>query len=259
MMYYQSAFRANVAVSLCKSTLLSFAAAAVLGLSTSAQARSGLLQEDFPFQGACISATFPSKNVALKGLAIRAGNDANMLFDTELLRMAAGWTGGYISTHGVAFDGAHGAHPGIEGEQKFATRQAPGWADEHGSFVDPRKEPFGPLPADWCRYDGLTVVGMDVVLSYTVHGTKIFEQPSSVTADKHIGFVRTFQIAKAKADLTTVIAEVENGTAAVSGLTGTIKAGSEVTAVGLAGAPSGVRLEAADKSRIVLKIPKGTK
>src|SRR4051812_25957019 len=164
MMYYQSTFRANVAVSLCKSTLLSFAAAAVLGLSTSAQARSGLLQEDFPFQGACISATFPPKNVALKGLAIRAGNDANMLFDTELLRMAAGWTGGYISTHGVAFDGGHGAHPKIAGDQKFGTSTRPGWADVAGSFKDPRSEPFGPLPAEWCRWDGLYVSGMDVVL-----------------------------------------------------------------------------------------------
>src|SRR5689334_20773082 len=71
------------------------------------RAKSGLLQEDFPFQSACISANFPSNNVALKGLAIRLGpgDTANVLFDTDLLRMAAGWTGGYISTKGVAFDG----------------------------------------------------------------------------------------------------------------------------------------------------------
>src|SRR2546430_5836968 len=141
--------------------------------------RGGMLQDDFPFQGACISANFPPKNLALKGLAIRVGNDANMLFDTDLLRMAAGWTGSYITTHGVAFDGGHGAHPKIDGAQKFGTRQAPGWADANGSFEDPRKEKFGPLPAEWCRYDGLHVVGMDVVLSYIVLGTKIHEQPSS--------------------------------------------------------------------------------
>ena len=49
-----------------------------------------LLQEDFPFQGACIGAQFPDHNVALKGLAIRIGNGASVLFDTELLRIAAG-------------------------------------------------------------------------------------------------------------------------------------------------------------------------
>src|SRR5881394_2734046 len=96
--------------------------------------RGGMLQEDFPFQGACITANSPAKNVALKGLAIRVGPDANMLFDTDLLRMAAGWTGGYITTRGVAFDGGHGAHPKIDGDQKFGTRQAPGWADGKGTF-----------------------------------------------------------------------------------------------------------------------------
>jgi hypothetical protein len=102
-------------------------------------------------------------------------------------------------------------------------------------------------------------VGMDVVLSYTVHGTKIDEHPSSVTIADQVGFVRTFQVAKAKEDLATVIAEVESGTADVSGLVGTITAGTSLTKVGLVGAPSGVRLEAADRSRILLKIPKGTK
>ena len=50
------------------------------------------------FQGACVSAQFPPKNVAMKGLAIRVGTNAAMLFDTDLLRMAAGWTGGYTRT-----------------------------------------------------------------------------------------------------------------------------------------------------------------
>ena len=30
----------------------------------------------------------------MKGLAIRVGNGASVLFDTELVRMAADWTGG---------------------------------------------------------------------------------------------------------------------------------------------------------------------
>ena len=143
------------------------------------RAKSSLLHEDFPFQGACVSAKFPANNIAMKGLAIRVakGDDASVLFDTDLLRMAAGWTGGYITIKGVAFDGGHGSHPGIVGEQKFGTRQMPGWANAKGEFADPRTEPFGPLPAEWCRWDGLYVNGPDVVLSYTVLGTKIHEQP----------------------------------------------------------------------------------
>jgi glucose/arabinose dehydrogenase len=98
---------------------------------------------------------------------------------------------------------------------------------------------------------------MEVVFSYTVHGTKIHEQPSAVTVDNDIGFVRTFQIEPAQADLATILAETEQGTAEVKGLNGRITDGPTVTAVGLVGAPSGVRLEASEKSRILLRIPKG--
>jgi len=227
-------------------------------VSAAEKKHSSLLQEDFPFQGACVTAKFPARNVAMKGLSIRVGPEANMVFDTELLRVSAGWTGGFITTHGVAFDGGHGAHPSIDGEQQFGTRQAPGWADANGTFADPRKEPFGPLPIEWCRYEGVHVIGTNVVLSYTVHGTKIDEQPSSIIVGDQVGFVRTFQTSKVKADLTTVIAEVDGGKAEVKGLTGTITAGNELTFVGLVGAPSGMRLDATERS-ILLKIPKGIK
>src|SRR5688500_4458268 len=145
-----------------------------------AERRSGVnyFQEDFPFQGACITAKGPGKNVAMKGFAIRVGNDANMLWDTDLLRFAAGWTGGYITSRGVAYDGGHGQHPAIAGEQFFGTHAGPGWANAKGEFIDNRSEPFGPLAKDWCRWDGMYVNGMNVVLAYTVLGTKIYEQPS---------------------------------------------------------------------------------
>jgi hypothetical protein len=224
------------------------------------KARPGLLQDDFPFQGACVSANFPSNNIALKGLAIRvgAGDAANVLFDTDLLRMAAGWTGGYISTRGVAFDGGHGSHPGIVGEQKFGTRQGPGWANANGEFTDPRTEPFGPLPEEWCRWDGLYVNGSNTVLSYTVFGTKIYEQPGIITQAGEIVFTRTFQTKKAKANLIALIAEVEGATAKLEGNALTLTEGTNVTWIALSGAPKGVTLEVADNSRALLKIANGT-
>ncbi|MDB6034059.1 MAG: Large, multifunctional secreted protein [Verrucomicrobiales bacterium] len=217
-----------------------------------------LLQDDFPFQGACISAIAPANNTAMKGLAIRVGNDANMLFDTDLLRMSAGWTGGYISTRGVAFDGGHGQHPKIEGTQKFGSHNQPGWANASGEFKDPRSEPFGPLPADWCRWDGIYVAGLDTVLSYTVHGTKIYEQPSSTVADGQIGFVRTFQIEKAAAALATVLCEAEGAKAQISGATATLTSETNVTKVALVGAPKGAKLELSPDNQVLLKIAKGT-
>src|SRR4051812_31653650 len=51
------------------------------------------MDQDYPFQTACIGTQFPAGNVAYKGIAIKLDNDAYVCFDTDLLRMAAGWTG----------------------------------------------------------------------------------------------------------------------------------------------------------------------
>ena len=208
-----------------------------------------MLQDDFPFQGACVSAQFPPHNVAMKGLAIRVSTNANMLFDTDLLRMAAGWTGGYIDTHGVAFDGGHGAHPKIVGDQKFGCRVGPGWADSQGIFADPRPEPFGPLDAAWCRWDGLYVNGSNVVLAYTVHGTKFFEQPGVMESDGQTIFTRTFQVEKTKSNMTLLVCDVDGATGSVKEGIATLSAQTNVTRVTLSGAPAAVKLEITDKSR----------
>ena len=154
-----------------------------------------MLQDDFPFLSACINAKFPEGNTAMKGIAIRVGNDATMLFDTDLCRMAAGWTGGYVTTHGVAFDGSHGHHPAIEGDQKFGTAVVPGVAGADGVFADHRSEPFGPVDHSLVHWDGLYVNGMDVQLNYTVGGTvHVAEQPGSVAVGQQVAFTRTFRI-----------------------------------------------------------------
>ena len=43
-------------------------------VAAQAQDKYQMLQDDFPFQGACINAKFPAINIALKGLAIHVGN-----------------------------------------------------------------------------------------------------------------------------------------------------------------------------------------
>ena len=104
------------------------------------------LQADFPYTKAAVRQNFPKDTVANKGMAIIAGREAFMCFDTDLLRWSAGWTGNYLTEDGVSFRGNHGASPRIAGDQKFGSGALAGWADAQGSFADPRKEPFGPLP-----------------------------------------------------------------------------------------------------------------
>ncbi len=234
------------------------------------ETKSALIQSDFPYQKACIGAKFPANNKANKGIAMILGNEAFMCFDTDLLRMSAGWTSGttqgkggatlagFITAKGVTFDGSHGGHPEVAGEQKFGLRQMPGWADKDGSFKDPRAEPFGPLPRTWCRWDGMHVVGPDLVLAYTVHNTKILEQPGSVEKDGETAFVRTFKIDATKSALTMAVCEVEGASAKADGTRATLTAGELATIAALGGAPAGVTLAVTATNRLVLNIPAGT-
>ncbi len=254
------------------------AGAAALALATNiALAQDGkdakfqMLPDDFPFQGACISAKAPAGNTAMKGLAIRVGNDSAVLFDTDLCRMAAGWTGGFITTRGVAFDGSHGNHPGIVGEQKFGTAKVPGVADAAGKFVDTRTEPFGPMDKNVAHWDGLRVDGMDVLLTYTVAGgTKVSEQPGSTAADGQVAFTRTFHIdapekgflffksRKVPQTFSVLVADIDGSAPAVQDGALTFSSNGTVTKIAGIGLPEGVKLKAAD-GHVSLVVPKGTK
>lgn len=220
-----------------------------------------LLQTDFPFQVACIGAKFPKDNVAMKGIAIRLGQGANMLFDTDLLRMSAGWTGGYITTRGVVFDGAHGEHPSIDGEQKFGAAPVPGVAADDGEFKDTRPEPFGPIEADLGRWDGVNVNGMEVLLNYTVRGTKVSEQPSVSSAGDQLAFVRTIRLAppssRVERGFSMLVCDVDGAAATQAGNVVTLTAGETVTKVASVGLPPGASLQVAN-GRVRVKVPAGT-
>ena len=216
------------------------------------------LDQDFPFQNACIGAKFPANNLANKGIALKVGNDAYVCFDTDLLRMSAGWTGKYLNFEGVAFSGSHGNHPTIAGEQKFGTKVLPGFSDENGNFTDPRPEPFGPVPDSLARWNGLYVIGDDIVFSYTIAGTKILELPASAAADGQVGFVRNLKIEKIQRPFSLAICQVENASGEVQGNRATLRAADDqLTLVGLVDAPRGASL-AVENSGIILKFAKGT-
>jgi hypothetical protein len=242
---------ARLASPLKRSTLSFLLGASLLpGIAAFGQSKPSfqMLQEDFPFQAACIGANFPSNNVALKGYAIRVGNGATVLWDSDTLRMAAGWTGGFINTRGVVFDGAHGQHPQMVGDQKFGIRNGPGVAIPEKGFVDTRPEPFGPIDKAVGHWKGLYVDGMNVVLSYTVRGTPVYEQPGSTAVDGQVGFTRTFRLEpepsgflffksqKVKEPFTIFLAEVPGATKTIGVEDGrqviTFTQGDTVTKVG---------------------------
>ena len=189
---------------------------------------SSLAAQDAPWYermdyGPVLAQTFSSasrpSNTALKGLAIRLGdaeNPAGLLFDTELLRVACAWDGGYLSLRGTPFDGSHGPHSRTGGESWFDTDPVPGWSLD-GSFEDPRALPgHGPLPRALAKYRGLHLAGEMVVLEYDVAGSRVLESPTMEACGGERVVVRSFVLAPSAKARTLLLADgMPNGGFAV--------------------------------------------
>jgi hypothetical protein len=166
--------------------------------------RSGAWFEKMDYGPALGSTIGVGKDVVLKGQAVRLGMDESrtMVYDTEMMSFNAA-KDGFLKINGTAWDGRHGGFPSTT-HQNVVSKLGPGWA-KNGSFDDPRAIPYGPLPKDWVKYRGQYRHGSDVVLHYNVGKTEVFEKPAY---EKHNGvaaYTRTFNIAKAEADMTMMV------------------------------------------------------
>ncbi|MFN3485953.1 MAG: DUF6797 domain-containing protein, partial [Planctomycetota bacterium] len=169
--------------------------------------------------------------LSLKGISIRVAPRAAMCFDSDLLRWAGGWTGGFLdlsNTHLVSYKGS--LPTTIEGALRFTTPRGPGWAVED-DFSDPRPYPYGPLPPECGRYRGLYRHGNRVVLSYVVADCPVLELPGFAGE----AFTRTIRLGPSRRTLTLRVAE---GSVPVS----------------LVGAPDGTAVLAAD-GEVRVRIP----
>ena len=146
--------------------------------------------------GPFISSTIATEPVTEKAIAVRVNEQASavMAFDTDLLRVSAAWTGGMLNWF-AARDGLQN-WPTPGGAIHFATRKGPGWS-RTGSFADPRDVPAGPLPKSWGHYKGLYLNGDNVVFSYTIGATQIFDSPGFTTLSERPVFTRTLNLAPA--------------------------------------------------------------
>ena len=213
-------------------------------------------------------------SVANKGIAIKLNKEGSsaMLFDTDLLRMAGGWTGGFVKLKGVVFDGSHGPNPSpIDGAKMFfQTNPGPGWSKGE-ELNDPRKlptgpgaakVPFGPLPSDWAKYKGLFLSGDNVVLSYTVGKAGVLEMPGAIKAGDQTLLVRTFNVTGAGAGPAHLVVadgveapdspSIDCGTAL--GLKDDPKDADSRLMVAVLGAPKGSAWNVND-GRVILKLP----
>lgn len=168
-----------------------------------------------PFLGATYQIKTPKDNNAYRGVAlgfdVPAGKglmsaQAGYIFDTEMLRPAGFWTGGFLSLKGVIFDGGHGSNPAPVQVPVIATKPTPGW-DKDGEWKDPREIPYGPLPRDWGRFKGLYRSGNLVVLAYNVGGVDVLEYPELEKVGDVAVLSRTLNIAPATKPQSLVVGD----------------------------------------------------
>lgn len=219
-----------------------------------------------PFLSATYPAQWPKNNLVHKGVAVRfqvpldgeaaAKNPGTggIIFDTELLRLAAGWTGGFVNLKGVVFDGAHGVNPSPAGVQRIGTKAGPGWG-RGGDLKDPRPIPHGPLPRDWARYRGLYRHEQGTVFAYTVGDCAVLELPAIELSDKTRIFSRTLNLKPCAEPLVAVVADLDGGSGRIENDLALLQNPKQTTLARVAGGPPGTVLEIVDSSRIVLRIP----
>jgi hypothetical protein len=172
-----------------------------------------------PFFSSSMSSSEPARNETNKGVSVRLGADgkAGVCFDTELLRVSAAWTGGFMRIY-PGRDGL-GQHPDADGTVEFGCAATPGWGKgaESADFADPRPDKLGPLPAERGHYKGLYLHGQRVVLSYSVFGTDVLESFDLESRDGEHAFARPIEVGPAKDALTMVACEKGLGSAKSNG------------------------------------------
>ena len=153
-----------------------------------------------PFFSGTIRARFPGDNVTMKGVVVTLNEQKNtfLCYDTDLMRVSLAWTGDYLKFGNYMKEISHPQPPEVAGTPVFGTMPGPGWARE-GSFMDPRQNKQGPLPAPWAKYRGLYLHDRKVVLSYTVGSVNVLEMPGVATREGLTFVTRTIELDKAEA------------------------------------------------------------
>ena len=161
---------------------------------------------------------------ANKAVLVNLGNrDAGYAFDTETLRGAGAWTGGWMKTKGVAFDGAHGPNPGpaVGAKVYFETNPGPGWSF-NGTFNETRslpkgpegvmaKIPLGPLPREHAKYLGLYLHGDRVVFAYSVGAAEVLECAEMEKVGDVVVLSRSFTVTKGELDASVRLLDLPYG------------------------------------------------
>jgi hypothetical protein len=166
------------------------------------------LMEHGPFLSSYMDAT-PKIN---KAVSINLGNGATVCFDTEMCKLALGWTGGFVKLP-TGRDGLEGMPKPGGTNIVFTTPAGPGWADTDGHFSDGRPHfkgrKYGPLPREHAKWKGIYLDGNTALLSYTVGKASVLERNSFNSAMQQ--FTREFDVTPNGSPLSAIICDAKKG------------------------------------------------
>jgi hypothetical protein len=185
-----------------------------------------------------------------------AGGKAGVAFDTDLLRFAAGWTGGFmdISKSNIGGPLLKGDGPAkAAGTIAWSTNSTLGWS-RSGDFTDPRATPYGPAPTDVAHYQGDYRSGDSIVLSYRVFGADILETVGATQLAPETVFTRTLAIGPTTQPLSLLLADADEAPRATTKKPTTQFATGPLSVRGIS-LPTGAQIVKSPRGQIVLKLP----
>ena len=140
--------------------------------------------------------------VVYKGTAIRIGDkgEGGVIFDRNQLRLAAGWSGGFLNQSDRRFGLLNTPTPKDKATMIVSSRTGPGYAGPKGE-TESKHSATAPLPHEWAHYNGLYMHGKRVVLSYSVRGVEVLESPWLETIAGQSILTRTFWVDATKTPL----------------------------------------------------------
>ncbi len=217
--------------------------------------------------GPFVSTTFSADPLSPRGILahkaivvqIAADPQAVIAFDTDLLRVAGAWTGGFLKWY-PARDGLQ-EWPSPDGFDHHATSARPGWSLDR-KFTDPRAWKYGPMSPARGAYKGLHLHGERVVFSYSVGGCDVLESHAFERVGPHPVFRRVLNLSATQETLSLSVLQAPDGPATelervdASEFHGyvRIRAGGEARLVGHHGLPAGAAWRLTDR-HLILDLP----
>ncbi len=220
------------------------------------------IETDFPFFSSSldlrpVNGTTVPMNVAPRGIVLRLDGDCCVFFDTDLLRVAAIWSGKGVTADALAqlsyqngnikTVGGQSRLPKADGPVWLTNDVYPGWQvgttvsldDLRAAQPSPAEPGRGALPEQLGQFRAVRLAGREAVLEYAVAGTAIEEW---MTSGEDGVVQRNFRIAPGARPLMLVLGRPPE------------KGGAGKVAVSLGGESAGAAVLAEEESGWVVRV-----